>query len=137
MAKRELSKKEKQWTVAALLTALLIWLLWFLLHHKSQPAAAQETEPANTFNLGPLVPPVLNVPTNNNPAVNASPVQSGCGCNSCSSCPENPATIGGVNQILAISTATANMILQAGNSTLQALATIANQEDPLVKVTVG
>lgn len=109
--------------VVAVLAALILWVLF------------------NAFRGAPGGSSSSTGPTINEADPNASPYSfpglggGGCGCND--GCPVSASTIPTLNTMLAQGAAATNQILGMGTATLQALADMGNEEDPLLKVTVG
>lgn len=122
------TQEAKEVAVAVLIVALVGWIAY---HYLTPKATTQPTAPIEVY-----------VPPENSTAViplsNATPAQTGnetsCSCQTCSASSSDTATLASIEaQTLAYT----NAIIAAGNATLQAIANIANESDPLLNVTVN
>lgn len=125
-----MTEKQKE-TLAgvAVLVVLVLAIGWVLFHAFRSPAAASNGAGADDTGTPGAVTPVnpFAVP---NLSINGGG-DCGCGCSSAAS------VIPTINQMLTQGAVATNQINAMGNATLQALANMGEQEDPLLQITTG
>jgi hypothetical protein len=122
----EQKREFQEVAVAALLVILLAWIVYHFLTSKGS-GTPLTTTPVELSLTSPVVSPT------------ATPSGGDGNCTSCAlsgSCPASPYTIPGVSTILANSAAANAQIEALGQATLDQLAAIEEQANPLVQVTV-
>jgi hypothetical protein len=127
-------EKYAEWAVGGVVAFGLGWLLFRLFGQGSGALPVAEAgTPAAT--AGESLPAISTVPFG--PPASATGQGCGCGCSGGGDCAPTPNTIPTMNQILQQGTDAANQIYAFGNATLQAMADAYNEENPLLKITVG
>jgi hypothetical protein len=134
-------KQKEQWSHAAVAVVLILLIMWALFH-----AFRGKGQTSGSTSLNPTPDIIAPLATQKFPDFSAkgafappSSHKDGCGCSSpCGGgCPVSANTIQSVNQMLSIGAAYTDAINAAGNSTMQAIADIGMQSDPLLNITVG
>jgi len=129
-------KQKEQWAGAAVLVVLVLLIAWALWGAFGNAARTVSGRPS--INVGGNTGGGVTIDNGgDNPYAIPTGDGCGCGCGGSGGCPVSPSAIQTVNQMLQTGAAATNQIYAMGNATLNAMADILNQEDPLYAITQG